>query len=77
MAIPAPKRGNTRAAPPTREDAATGFDATKKAADGRKAQLNMPIDFELKRAFKEFAASRDMKQNELFEACFNYYKANH
>lgn len=75
MSIPAPKRN--RAEPPKREEAATSFNATKKSADGRKAQLNMPIDFELKRAFKEFAASRDMKQNELFEACFEYYKANH
>lgn len=53
------------------------FNPPHKARSGLSVQLNLLIDSELKREFKTFAAKRDMKQNELFEICFNYYKAHH
>lgn len=78
MNLPAPpKKSKERGTPPAREETSISFNPTRKDVEGRKAQLSTPIDFELKRDMKSFAADRNMKLNELIEAAFKYYKANH
>lgn len=51
MANVPPKPRNTKGEPPSLEDTQHGFNPTRKNADGRKAQLNLYVDMEVKREF--------------------------
>ncbi|EJA4497994.1 hypothetical protein MU898_004638 [Salmonella enterica] len=74
--VPAKPR-NTKGEPPSQADTEHGFNPTRKSADGRKAQLNLYIDMELKREFRSIAAANDMKHGELFEAYQEFWKKHH
>lgn len=54
-------RVTTKANRQALEDTQHGFNPTRKNADGRKAQLNLYVDMEVKREFRSIAAANDMK----------------
>ncbi|EFW7662752.1 hypothetical protein FG999_11765 [Shigella flexneri] len=77
MANVPPKRRNNKGEPPSLEDTQHGFNPTRKNADGRKAQLNLYVDMEVKREFRSIAAANDMKHGELLEAYQEFWKKHH
>lgn len=75
MANVPPKPRNNKGEPPSLEDTQHGFNPTRKNADGRKAQLNLYVDMEVKREFRSIAAANDMKHGELLEAYQEFWKS--
>ena len=72
---PPPKNKPSKGAPPTdnNETGAVGNNI-KKPASGEYKPLNFKVDAEFNREFRTFAASHDMKLNELLREAFELYR---